>query len=356
MNQIGSVLRNLNGPVLITGHTGFKGAWMTLLLEHLDIPVVGLSFEAEKGSLYSRANRLGQIPEIFGDINSLGVVEKAFQMFKPSCVIHLAAEAIVLSAYDNPIQAFKTNVIGTANILEIATSSPDVMITGCATSDKVYKNDNSGKRFVEDDKLGGSDPYSASKVAAEQAIVAWRNLAKNRNKGKILSFRSGNVIGGGDFAKNRIIPDLIRAIYYEEKLVVRNRFATRPWQHTLDPLFGYLMALEFNLSSKTEECIDFNFGPSNISLSVEQLLEIARETLPKKSINVTYQTLNRYEASVLELSSDNAIKVLKWKPNFDQAFAIQKTFEWWKEHLDNGNSAEELCDLEIQDTLAKFSG
>jgi CDP-glucose 4,6-dehydratase len=351
MNELGSVLRNLNGPVLITGHTGFKGTWLTLLLEQLGVSAVGFSLEPEKTSLFTRANRLGKIPEFFGNINSIDTVENVFKMFKPSCVIHMAAEAIVLNAYDKPIQAFTTNVIGTANVLEIATLSPNVKISGCATSDKVYKNDELGRRFVENDKLGGNDPYSASKVAAEQAIAAWRNLAMSRNGSKIIGFRSGNVIGGGDFAKHRIIPDLIRTIYYGDELIIRNRFATRPWQHTIDPLIGYLMALEFNLNSEKEELLDFNFGPDDQSLSVEQLIDIARESLPDKDIAVSYETINRYEASALQLSSENAFKILGWKPIFNQEDAIRKTFTWWKEHLDYGSSAESLCKTEIIRTL-----
>lgn len=351
MRELGSELLKLNGPVLITGHTGFKGAWLTFLLESLGVPVVGFSLPATPDSLYARANRHGKIPEIFGDITLKTEVEKVFNQFIPSCVIHLAAEALVLRSYQSPINTFAVNVLGTANVLEAATSHSSVLISGCVTSDKVYENNNKSQRFVEEDKLAGLDPYSASKVCSEAVISAWRQLSKDRNRSKILSLRAGNVVGGGDFATNRLLPDIVKALYFGEQLVVRNLTSTRPWQHVLDPLLGYLIAIEMALSGQKKEMTSYNFGPIDSSLSVERVLSIASESFPENNLNVTYTKPSVYEEATLELDSSRAKLELGWEPRFSQEEAIKLTFVWWKNHLALGMHAQKLCDSEIQSFL-----
>jgi len=236
--MVGDNLKRLDGPIFITGHTGFKGSWLSLLLKQLGIEHFGYSLEAEEDSLYKRAN-LGKVSKgVVGDIRDLENLSKVIKNVRPSAIIHLAAQPLVLKSYQDPLETFQTNCIGTANVLKAAFESPSVEIVLVITTDKVYRNNNSGRRFVESDPLEGKDPYSASKVAAEAVCGAWQQMSKIAGGPKVLVARAGNVIGGGDFAKDRLIPDAIRALISEQNLLVRSPEATRPWQHVLDPLIG----------------------------------------------------------------------------------------------------------------------
>lgn len=351
MERVGDHLRSLNGPVLITGHTGFKGTWLSLLLEHLRIPTVGVSLPATPDSLYIRAERGGEIPEFFGDITSLEYVQKVFNQVNPSCVIHLAAQSLVLPSYENPISTFSVNVMGTANILEIATQHPSVQITACITSDKVYENSGKSQSFSETDKIGGKDPYSASKSAAESVITAWRNLAKERNGSNVLSYRAGNVIGGGDASQDRLIPDIIRSIYFAKELVIRNQNATRPWQHVLDPLHGYILGIEHSLKMANDQPKSFNFGPHEPSMSVNEILVIAGDFFKNNKLRFRNQDFGKIEELNLSLDSYKANCELGWRPKYNQKSAVLKTFEWWKGNLEKGRSASMLCASDIKDFI-----
>lgn len=348
MSTLGDTLRSLDGPVLITGHTGFKGTWLVILLESLGIPVVGFSLPALSDSLYIRAQRLGKIPEFFGDITSIKTVEKVFNMFRPSCIIHLAAESLVLTSYKKPLNTFNVNVMGTANILEIATRQPGVRISACITSDKVYENLGMSKAFNENDKLGGSDPYSASKSASESVITAWRNLSSERNGSKVLSFRAGNVIGGGDLGKNRLIPDIIRNVYYSQDLIIRNLNSTRPWQHVLDPLSGYILGIEHNLKSSTNQFSSLNFGPNEPSKSVSDILQIAEGFFGVDVLKYSVKNSVQKEEVSLSLDSSKANLEIGWKPKFNQEIAVLKTLDWWKKNLKSELNAYTLCQEDIQ--------
>ena len=210
--SLGKAIRELPGPVMLTGHTGFKGTWMTLLLEQLDIPVVGYSLLAETNSLFDRMNRSGAIQETTADIRDSFRLAEFIKTYKPSVILHMAAQPLVLNSYESPKETFDINVMGTANILELAIQNEAIKSTLVVTTDKVYKNDNSGRAFIETDPLGGKDPYSASKVGTEMVVSAFRQKALVENGfSKFLTVRAGNVIGGGDFATNRLIPDFIRA-------------------------------------------------------------------------------------------------------------------------------------------------
>ena len=195
---------------------------------------------------------------------------------RPSAIIHLAAQPLVLKSYQDPLETFQTNCMGTANVLKAAFETPSVEIVLVITTDKVYRNDNSGRRFVESDPLEGKDPYSASKVAAEAVCAAWQQISKISGGPKVLVARAGNVIGGGDFAKDRLIPDVIRAVSLGNPIKIRNPLATRPWQHVLDPLIGYLKYMEHGLETPNAEP-SLNFGPLEPSLQVNAVLEIAKE-------------------------------------------------------------------------------
>ena len=345
-------MKGLPGPILITGHTGFKGTWLTYLLEELGIPVVGFSLKPTKESLFQRANRFGKIPEVFGNINNLNLLMKTFKEFKPACVIHMAAQPLVIESYVDPLGTFETNVLGAAKVFEVATRAEYVELIACTTTDKVYQNNNEDLKFREGDVLRGKDPYSASKVATESVIDAWRNLAKNRFQTELLSFRSGNVIGGGDYSSNRLIPDIVRSIYANEPLIIRNPTATRPWQHVLDPLFGYLLAIEYSKNENKPSCDTFNFGPTEKSLSVGQVIQITNNFYPRFEAPVYSRVDNAdYEARELQLDSSRARNLLRWVPKLSQEQAVTSSLTWWIDAMENGVPADELCKNEVRSYL-----
>ena len=346
--MVGDELKRLDGPIFITGHTGFKGSWLSLLLNHLGIEHFGYSLEAEEDSLYLRANLERVSSGVVGDIRDLENFSKVIKDVRPSVIIHLAAQPLVLKSYQEPLDTFQTNCIGTANVLTAAFATPSVEIVLVITTDKVYRNNNSGRRFVESDPLEGKDPYSASKVAAEAVCAAWQQMSKISGGPKVLVARAGNVIGGGDFAENRLIPDAIRAIMSEQNLLIRSPEATRPWQHVLDPLIGYVKYIESAQSSLSVEPF-LNFGPLEPSLRVDNVLEIAKEHFGER-LKVTYKEANQeIESQALELDPSCAIAKLGWRPQWNQEEAIGRTFMWWAKTLANPSRSLENCleDIEI---------
>jgi CDP-glucose 4,6-dehydratase len=338
------ILTSLKGPILITGHTGFKGTWLTLLLERVGIEVAGFSLKPTQESLYSKMNRDGVIRECFGDIRNLGELAKFTEEVKPTFIIHLAAQSLVRRGFDEPMLTFETNAMGTANVLQVGTKSSTVQAIAAITTDKVYRNDNSYQIFDESAPLGGHDPYSASKVASEAAIMAWRSLSTSQSDKPIYSLRAGNVIGGGDFNKDRLFTDLINSAKNNQPLKLRNINATRPWQHALDPLTGYLRALVL-----APNVTDFNFGPLEPSLRVEEAVKIAQAFGRLHFVyEVESQTdTSKIEAQKLELDSTAAIDKLGWRQSWNQHQAIQATMEWWEATLLNGFSMTEACDKDL---------
>lgn len=338
--------------VLVTGHTGFKGTWLTLLLEQMQIKVVGLSLPADTSSIYSRLNRVGKIPEIFGDIRDRTVVSGAFEKLKPDVVIHLAAQPLVRRSYADPLLTFETNVLGTANLLQEATQN-QVRAIGVVTTDKVYRNTETGRRFEESDPLGGLDPYSASKVGAEAAVMAWRSLPSN-SEVYISALRAGNVIGGGDLSDNRLLPDIVRAALSSRGLQIRNKNATRPWQHVLDPLVGYLLAIEYSIEGKVSS--DFNFGPEEESLAVGDVIDcvLENEYFNSKIEKIEYENVIEHEAQLLSLNASRAMSLLGWKPAWSQRDAIMSTMRWWEKILKNEDNALSLCNVEIERALCGY--
>lgn len=352
-SPLGQSLRELPGPLLLTGHTGFKGAWMTFLLEHLKVPVVGFSLPPEDDSLFSRAERTSAIPEVFADIRDYKSLERFIDSHKPSTIIHMAAQPLVLKSYENPRDTFEVNVMGTVNLLDIAFKRDFVEAIIIVTTDKVYRNDNSGTAFIETDPLEGKDPYSASKVGTEAVVAAWQQVSKVSGGPKVVSVRAGNVIGGGDFAKNRIIPDIMRGIFNEMPVHVRNPESTRPWQHVLDPLMGYLMTLNFALYNSN--ITSLNFGPTLQSLSIRHIINEASESFPtlQAFTTVSHNADKSLEALSLELNSGKAIETISWRPIWSQEEAIKRTFEWWKNLIKGHNNPVELCVGDIFDYIVK---
>ena len=338
------------GPILVTGHTGFKGTWLTMLLEHYGVEVVGLSLPAHSESLFTRAQRLGKIQEEFFDIRDESKVGNFVQRISPRVIIHLAAQSLVLESYKNPKITFDVNVGGLVNVLNAfgQIDSSNVMLI--STTDKVYENTGNGRSFIENDSLRGKDPYSASKVAAENVIFAWRELLKISSNKKILTARAGNVIGGGDFSENRLLPDLVRAFSNKLKLEIRNPLSTRPWQHVLDPLFGYLKMIDNALSGS--ELDTLNFGPCEKSLSVQEVVNIAKEYWPSKSKIIYGEQQVHLESKSLELNSSLARLELGWKPVWTQSEAVVETISWWQDILSETFDVQDRCNFDIKKMMS----
>ena len=340
-------IKALQRPILITGHTGFKGAWLSLLLRKLGVETAGISLPAEKNSLNSRFDKSVVDQEYFLDIRSREKLKESIQKINPSAILHLAAQPLVLDSYKDPVGTFETNVLGTANLLDAAFKIDSVQSVICATTDKVYRNDERDIPFVESDALAGKDPYSASKVGSESAIAAWQQISLTSGGPKVAAVRAGNVIGGGDYAANRLLPDLIRGIESEAVTQIRNPLSTRPWQHVLDPLFGYVLLLEASLKNDVEK--SFNFGPSGASLEVKEVVETAKSAWPEK---VHYQVVNEdlhLESEKLQLNSELARTILNWNPVWSQKDSITSTIKWWKKVILKEESAINAClaDIEI---------
>jgi CDP-glucose 4,6-dehydratase len=323
---------------------------MTLLLQEIGVPVIGYSLKPEKDSLYNRARLKDQIPEKFEDIRSYKKLKKFITTHQPSAIVHMAAQPLVIDSYKIPLETFDVNVMGTANVLDVAFKVKSVQAVLVVTTDKVYRNQNTGRAFVESDPLEGHDPYSASKVGAESVVRAWQQISEVAGGPKVVSVRAGNVIGGGDFAKNRLIPDLVRGILIKkESVALRNPISTRPWQHVLDPLAGYIAALELSLNGETD--LSFNFGPSNRSLTVET---VARRFIDLSGYNLEFKIDNSSkikESLILNLDTSRSEKILRWKCIWDQSTSVDLSFKWWSKVLSKKITPREACLDDIQQFL-----
>lgn len=345
-------LRELGKPVLITGHTGFKGMWLTLLLEANGIEVAGISLEPKSDSLYSLLERRGRIYEKFLDISDFEALNSTVAQINPSVVFHFAAQSLVLESYRNPLGTFQTNVMGTANLLQAIGFLPEKIVTVVATTDKVYEAVHKRYKYKESDKLQGKDPYSASKVGTESAVSAWRQLWAVSRSHEICSVRAGNVIGGGDLSKDRLVPDLIKAVMNNSSAHIRNVNSMRPWQHVLDPLIGYVASAKALGEGKKLESV--NFGPTEDSLTVADVLRIACEEFQaslKYSFIESASNPISLENEYLDLDSSFAKSNLNWSPKWNQEEAISRTFSWWKNVINRDLSVSEACSLEISDFL-----
>ena len=343
-------IKSVPGPIFVTGHTGFKGSWLTALLEILDIPWFGYSLAPERDSLYSKMESGPGKAEVFADIRDYENLAAQVDRIKPSAIIHLAAQPLVLRSYKEPRYTFDVNVMGTVNILEAARKCESVKYVVVATTDKVYFNTENGTPFNESDALGGHDPYSASKAGAEMAVEAWRNLKSSGGYMGVSSVRAGNVIGGGDYSENRLLPDLIRGFFETREVEIRNPRSVRPWQHVLDPLLGYLALIENGLVQSPPRAV--NFGPEENGLSVLEVVECAQIAWGSPT-NVKLNVLNQelHEAGTLELNSTWARENLDWVNLYTQIEAVKSTVHWWKKHLTQDIPARELVYEEIINRL-----
>ena len=323
--------------VLITGHTGFKGSWLALLLHELGAEVTGLALAPATQPSHFELIKLEEIVNhIEGDIRNLDIVKQAFKTAAPEIVFHLAAQALVRDSYADPKGTFDTNIGGTVNVLEAIRASSCVKAAVIITSDKCYENKEWVWGYRENDPMGGHDPYSASKGAVEIVCSAYRrSFFDKMGHGPCIGFataRAGNVIGGGDWARDRLIPDCVRALSENRPIVIRNPHATRPWQHVLEPLFGYLLLAQQLLHDSGRFSGTWNFGPADIEHI--KVMELAERFIVAwgegKIAPVELDDFASHEAHLLRLSIDKAAYELGWLPVLSSSKAIDWTIDWYK--------------------------
>jgi len=342
--------------VLVTGHTGFKGSWLCEWLLQLGANVTGFSLPPETDpALFTQLELAERMDHHIGDARDAQAVAMATQRTQPDFVFHLAAQALVRYSYDHPVETYATNVMGTVHVLEALRSLQKECATVIITTDKCYENREVDYAYTEEDPLGGHDPYSSSKGAAEIAISSYRRSFFKQHPVKIASARAGNVIGGGDWALDRIVPDCIRALRDGAPIPVRNPHATRPWQHVLEPLSGYLWlgAQLFGLkSSSSELCTAFNFGPDKeANRNVGELVREVLKGWPGRWEDKS-DPRSHHEAKLLMLSTAKAKRWLRWQPAWNFETAIARTVGWYHAVSENSSAAAGLTRAQIADYQA----
>lgn len=339
--------------VLVTGHTGFKGSWLCIWLHELGAEVVGVGLEpySEKDNFVLSGIGSKIKADIRADIRNGQKMKEIFAQYEPEIVFHLAAQPLVRLSYDEPVMTWETNVMGTINIMEAIRTTKSVRVGVMITTDKCYENRETNHAYTEDEPFGGYDPYSSSKGACEIAISSWRRSymnAKDYEKhGKaIASVRAGNVIGGGDWALDRIIPDCIRALEAGQPIPIRNRKAVRPWQHVLEPLSGYMLLAMKMWEKPTEYCEGWNFGPRMDS--VVPVWDVASKLIAhygKGELKDMSDPNAVHEANLLMLDITKAGKRLDWTPRMDIDQCIALTADWYKRY--RNENIYDLCIEEI---------
>jgi len=330
-----------NKKVFVTGHTGFKGAWLTAILHGFGAIVKGYALAPEhQEGLFNLLRPLDTCESVIADIRNKEKLEKEMLSFKPDFIFHLAAQPLVRRSYAIPAETFEVNVAGTANLLEAITRLPGKCSVVVVTTDKVYENKEMDILYKESDRLGGYDPYSASKACTELVISSFRNSFFNpadfpHHKKTIASARAGNVIGGGDWSEDRLVPDIVRSLQRHQTINVRNPGAVRPWQHVLEPLTGYLILgalLEMNAAPSAA----YNFGPlPGDHLSVRQLVSMLIEQWGEGDWKDISGKDQPHEAQLLQLDIALALKELQWAPKLAAADAVRWTLEWYKQPVNN---------------------
>jgi len=335
--------------VFITGHTGFKGSWLCIILNYLNANVYGYALKPEKNSLFNKSKiEKKLISNTYSDINNFLDLKKKIEKSKAEVVFHLAAQPLVLESYVKPLKTFQTNIIGTVNLLQCIKEVKSVKSVVIITTDKVYKINKKNISYKELDQLGGFDPYSASKVGAEIVVDSYIKsfFSESILKNRVSTARAGNVIGGGDFSKNRLFPDIIKAINYKKKLTIRNPSHIRPWQHVLDPLMGYLILAEKQYKNKiNNKDYSWNFGPNKSNF--KKVIDIVKYI--KKLENFNYNLLKTKklkETKVLKLNSEKAKKKLNWISKLNLSESIRKTIEW-NRLMNKGHPVKNICEKQF---------
>ena len=330
-----------NKRVLITGHTGFKGSWLSVWLQMLEAKTLGFSKNIPTNpSMFEIANVEKEMKSIFGDICDYKHLEKVISEFQPEIIFHMAAQSLVKNSYQDPIETFSTNVMGTVNLLEIIRNQKHQISVVNVTSDKCYKNLESDYYYKEDDPMGGNDPYSCSKGCAELVTNSFRNSffnlsADNNDRIFLASVRAGNVIGGGDWSDNRLIPDVIRGLKNKTPVKIRNPNAIRPWQFILEPLNGYLLLAQGLAEERQNFSEGWNFGPSKedhkpVSWILEKL-----QTNWKFDLELVEEPF--HESSILKLDCQKALTKLGWKRKVNLQTALEWTISWYEKYFKNGD-------------------
>lgn len=328
--------------VLVTGHTGFKGSWLCLWLQMLGAQTSGFALDPDTNPSHYTLSA----PEVLSrtaDIRNRQDIMEAVKHFRPEVIFHLAAQPLVRLSYSFPLETLHTNIMGTANLLEACRHVDSVRAVINITSDKCYESQGIGRGCMENDPMGGSDPYSASKGCAELIIRAYRDSyfpAHSYGRSHhtlVASARAGNVIGGGDWGADRLLPDIMRAAASRTQLIIRNPGHIRPWQHVLDPLCGYLLLGEYLLEGRSEYAGAWNFGPTgNGRVTVANIVEMVQSHWADFSYAVAPGTDPLPETAALHLNSSKARKRLKWEPVWNVSTSVQKTVEWYRSFYQHG--------------------
>lgn len=316
--------------ILITGHTGFKGSWLSFLLHEAGANVFGYALEPEKDSLFNLLELDKKITSVYGDIRDHDLLWQAFDSFQPEIAIHMAAQSLVIPSYLKPVETYETNILGTLYFLDCINRLTSIQSSVVITTDKVYQNDERQKPYVESDRLNGIDPYSNSKSCADLIAQTYqKSLMKNKDK-KVSIARAGNVIGGGDFAEHRIIPDIIRSIQQKNPLKLRNPHAIRPYQHVLEPLFAYLWIIAKQSEDSSKQGI-YNIAPhANDIVSTADIIKRFAYYSDQK-IEIQHENQNAFhEANILMLDASLIKNRLGWEPLIDIEKAIEWTATWYK--------------------------
>ena len=343
MENLVDALNTFRGKrVLITGDTGFKGSWLSLWLHQHGAEVFGFALPAESNSHFNALNLSNLIHHKDGDVRDFQHLSNFIQQIQPEIVFHLAAQALVITSYADPKETFDTNVGGGINLLEAVRQTPSVRALVFITSDKCYLNKEVARGYVETDELGGHDPYSASKAAAELVFASYaRSFFAQRSSFGAASARAGNVIGGGDWSANRIIPDCVRALVSEVSIEVRNPNATRPWQHVLEPLSGYVTLGSKLYLDGDGNSGSWNFGPPETAVhTVKDVTEKAISEWGHGSLNITESNKVHHEAVLLQLNCEKARTEIGWQPRWDFSRTMHETIKWYKQFADGMNAFE----------------
>ncbi|MDH5358761.1 MAG: CDP-glucose 4,6-dehydratase [Gammaproteobacteria bacterium] len=335
--------------VLVTGHTGFKGSWLTLWLTELGAEVMGVALEADTSPNHWQLLELNHTKQKITDIRDGDAVTNIVSNFKPEIVFHLAAQPLVRRSYLDPIETWSTNVMGAANVLEACRQVDTVKAIVVVTSDKCYENRGLSRGYRETDTLGGHDPYSASKAATELVVDSYRRSYFNDAGILVATARGGNVIGGGDWAEDRLIPDLVRSIDNQQSLEIRSPLSTRPWQHVLDVLSGYLMLGQQLYQGNNNLARAWNFGPEPASnLQVEHILLKLKSYWPAIEWHINHD-VQPHEAHLLYLDNSDVKAELGWRPLWELDETLSITAQWYQQYL---SSAIAISSQQLQDYIS----
>ena len=342
-----------NRRVFVTGHTGFKGGWLCALLAHFGAEIHGYSLAPGLTGIFYHACSVGKLlaSETLGDVRDPGLLGSAIATVQPQIVLHLAAQPLVRQSYDDPVDTYATNIMGTVHLLEACRKCDSVQAIVNVTSDKCYENREWLYAYRESDPMGGYDPYSSSKACSELIAAAYSRSFLQAQGKALATARAGNVIGGGDGAKDRLIPDFLRALDAKQPLVIRSPHAVRPWQHVLEPVSGYLLLAEKLVTGGLSFAGGWNFGPVDADAKPVQYLveELCRQVAGARW--EADQQPQPHEASSLKLEISKAASLLHWRPRWPLGLALQKVLQWHQEWK-TGKSCQEITDWQITDFLA----